>query len=420
MLLPSACRQETILVAPPADTTGSGGGGGGGGSGGTVRRAPLTVHVVVPAADSSVALALGWSGGLIPGAVVTARHVGFSDTTTGITDSRGTVTLDHLLAGTYVVSTLRVITRLERPRLDSADQDVDALAGIAASVSVDTPGVVQTILTAAGRRGTLLVSEYWFPASLSATDFYPYGGFLEIYNNSDTTIYLDGKIFADGELTNPSVSTSSNSCTNYSTYMNDPDGVWAWRIFRFPGSGFEHPIQPGQAMVLATDALDHRVVNPDAEDLSHADFEFTGGSDPDNPAVPNMINLSQWSDPFGHGWFASSTHSGPLLANSVSLDTLPSAVLYTTQLKYYRIPRAAVLGMISSLWTGGQYATCSPLVNAAFDQQPFSLPSSDFYAPSFQRRVSRVLPDGRKILQNTRNSALDFAYQLPRTPGYIP
>src|SRR6266567_236969 len=97
VVLPAACRQETILVSPPADTTGGGGGGGGG-----VRRAPLTVRAVVPAADSSVALALGWSDGLIPGAVVTARHVGFSDTATGTTDSAGTATLDHLLAGTYV------------------------------------------------------------------------------------------------------------------------------------------------------------------------------------------------------------------------------------------------------------------------------------------------------------------------------
>jgi hypothetical protein len=38
---------------------------------------------------------------------------------------------------------------------------------------------------------------------------------------------------------------------------------------------------------------------------------------------------------------------------------------------------------------------------------------------SYQRRVLMVLPDGRKVLQDTNTSMFDFV-KAPRTPGWIP
>lgn len=45
-------------------------------------------------------------------------------------------------------------------------------------------------------------------------------------------------------------------------------------IFVIPGSGQDHPVQPGESLLLALDASNHTEANPNSFDLSVADFEF--------------------------------------------------------------------------------------------------------------------------------------------------
>ena len=76
---------------------------------------------------------------------------------------------------------------------------------------------------------------------------------------------------------------------------NDGDIDGVTYIFQFPGSPGEtnHPIRPGQFMVLAVDAVDHKALFPGSVDLSRADWEFYNQFSPediDNPSVPNLIN----------------------------------------------------------------------------------------------------------------------------------
>jgi len=229
-------------------------------------------------------------------------------------------------------------------------------------------------------------------------------------------------VFGNGILWVPDIIPgSANSCSNYADMMSDSTGLWAEMLFRFPGTGHDHPIAAGQAVVLATDAIDHRVINPDASDLTNADFEFIGPSDVDNPAVPNMINLGVRDTPLGHGWYAAPTLNAPFVALPLSTDTLAYRVIYTTYLRYYHVARAAVLSVsFFQVHPSGEGTDCSPLLSAGFNAAPAILPSVDYYSPSMQRKVLRFLPDGRPVLQDTHTSANDFVYAAPRTPGSVP
>ena len=410
----TACRQETILLAPHADTTQAGGPGGG-----TVQRVPLTLTIKLFPSDTGMGTALGWPSGVVPGAAVTLQRDGSSDTALhAVSDSFGLVHFPAVLTGSYSISALRVVDSTERPRLPAGYTDVDAL-GSGGRIGVDTPGAVTSLTLPPSHRSGLVVSEYWFPRSLTEPPafIYPFGGFFELYNNGDTTIYLDGLTFGDGQMI--TVQNQYNSCSNYLDMSQDSTGVWLEDLFRFPGSGHDHPVPPGGAVVLATDAVDHRVVNDSATDLSNADFEFIGSSDVDNPAVPNMINLSEHVTPLEHGWYppaGADLFVGPPL----NPDTLPSRVIYTFNAKYYHVARAAITTFALFDFVDPRYTECLPLVSPLFDAAPVIVPYADYYNPSFKRKVLRYLPDGRAVLQNTHTSSQDFEFTFPRTPGSVP
>ena len=360
--------------------------------------------------------ALGWQSGVVPGTAVTLQRDGSSDTALHATsDSLGVIRFPSALTGTYSISALRVVDSTERRRLPAGYTDVDAL-GSGGRIAVDTPSAVTGLTLPVSHRGSLVVSEYWFPLTLVEPGPYPYGGFLELYNNSDTTVYLDGLTFGNrNQLT--SEGSAYNNCDR--NMLTDSTGLWTEDLFRFPGSGHDHPVAPSGAVVLATDAVDHRVVNDSATDLSGADFEFIGPSDVDNPAVPNMINLVAHQTPLGHGWFPQ-VDATPFVALPLDPDTLRSQVVFTFNAKYYLVPRAAVIGLSLLEFVDSRYPECWPVLPPVFDAGPVILPYADSYWPSFKRKVLRYLPDGRAVLQNTRTSANDFEFTFPRTPGSVP
>ena len=91
----------------------------------------------------------------------------------------------------------------------------------------------------------------------------------------------------------------------YDSYY--PDQVPIGGFITIPGSGKEHPVQPGEKLVIAFTAINHsEVVNGEiaydhAVDLSGADFEVYYGpdaNDVDNPDVPNVL-ITENGDSYG-------------------------------------------------------------------------------------------------------------------------
>jgi hypothetical protein len=434
--LAAACSGDVILIKPPPPDS-TGGGGGGGGGGGTVQRARLTITVRVVGADSALASAIGSPGGILSSALVTIARFGSSFRQTDTADAVGLVVFERLLPGDYNVSVIRILTPTEVTALGSGNEDVNAFGG-GATVKVDAPAADTVVAALAGRRGSLVISEAFTSWPYKGAYYY-FGNYVELYNNSDTTIYLDGKLFGKGPGWPRDYSHGPSglgaSCEVSAPIQNDPDGLWSVFLYAFPGSGREHPLGPGGTAVIATDAIDHHFFDPRLPDLSHADFELIGTNDVDNPGVPNMLDVGAKQDGavLGHGMaFGSNPDLILFVSNVVDLGSVPRARMLVPLDDFFapRIPRDQILDVFASTQTpateaageaAGQLALpCPNFINPVFDRQRAELIGDNLGYTGIARRVFTTLPDGRVVLLRTRSSANDFAGLTPLTPGQVP
>lgn len=120
---------------------------------------------------------------------------------------------------------------------------------------------------------------------------YPYSGYFRIYNNSADTLYADGLcLFESGW-------TSDNKQAYTPDIMGEAVTVGA--VYQIPGTGRDVKVAPGASLVIADQAIDHTQANPNAYDLSRADFEWYDETekklDIDNPDVPNLLKVYCYS-----------------------------------------------------------------------------------------------------------------------------
>ncbi|MGI8498279.1 MAG: hypothetical protein ACR2OG_11930 [Gemmatimonadaceae bacterium] len=380
-----------------------------------MQRATLIVQVAPSLEDSSAVRELGWAGGIVGAQVVVTRNAAGATPQTAITGPTGEATFAQLLTGSYSVSVLRLLAPSETARLSSVNADVNAFGG-AMSVSVGAPSTSITLPALGGHRGSLVISELWryYPRQPNG-DEYVNGSFLELYNNSDTSIALADKIVIKGFP--GTYDYPKFPCSLYDGINHDPTGIWTGVVHRFPETA--PPLAPGRFVTLATDAIDHRPLATGALDLSRADFEFTGTADADNPAVPNMVNLGpDGLRPRGFDWYE--VREVVAIGTVLDLSTLPRQLFPNSGARYVvRIPADHILDVLTTeAEIPNPYPKCGPSVDVTFDRQETApIKSSD--PRSLQRRVAFSLPDGRVVLLRTRTSARDFTLLDP-TPGSAP
>ena len=422
LVIATGCSSETSLVDPgPDDTTGGGG---------TVQRVNLAITVGVHADDVPVAAAIGSPGGVLSGATVVARRTGTVDSLVAQSDAAGSVQFANVLAGTYTVSVVRLLSDTERAQLDPSDADVTAFGGggqVSAQASGGgTPTVAVNVPTVAGRRGSLVISELWAHApSLPAGGFYSTGDYIELYNNSDTIIFLDGKVVGVAQGFYRDHIGTDHDCAAMAQWRLDPEGIWSAYFYRFPGGGQAYPLAPGQAAVVATDAIDHRQYLSTLQNLSGADFEFVGPSDVDNPSVPNMVNIGLReynATNIGHGLYFNNIDQVAFIADSVDTAALVHDNLPVNNPEHVRMPRDKLLDVFTTIMTPALEATvtppCAQLVHAEIDRAHAQLLDYNT-VDAIRRRMLFVAPSGHPVLQRTKTSARDFTTGAP-SPGQVP
>ena len=376
--------------------------------------------------------ALGGPVGRIPGAQVGIQRSGESSVRFASTDSLGLVTFADVLPGRYRVTSLRLLDRDETRVVAAAHAHLAGLNALGGGglATVQPPAATAEVEAVAGRRGSLVISEVhdWSPVvDFGPALHYSQSQYVEVYNNADTTVYLDGKILASAfwYVWESSLDeTSLDNCEEFRRWRLDPEGVWSEGHLRFPGSGREYALTPGQARVVAMQAIDHREVAPELgfPDLSQADFEVVGtGQDVDNPAVPNMehVGLRPSVDALGRGFL--SLEPAIMIVDNVDVESLPVDELPLLHPDYRRFPGDAILDLVAlqhdPATIDWDRRVCDRLVNEVFDHQP--APILDLKAGnSIHRKVLGTTPAGRHILQRTRTSAVDLE-RGPRSLGWI-
>jgi hypothetical protein len=140
-------------------------------------------------------------------------------------------------------------------------------------------------------------------------------------------------------------------CSEYDPFAGDSLGLWARYVWRFPPD--TRALGPGETAVIPTDALDHTALAQRVFDLSSADAEFRGGSDADNPAVPDMLSVGPNDGGNyiqGHGYYLRSIREVIAIADDVDLTALPRMTYATSTSSndYIRIPAVKILDVLFS------------------------------------------------------------------------
>jgi len=367
--------------------------------------------------DSALAEALGWEDG-VPGALISYHRIsGEAPIRTAETDSNGSLLL-NILPGRYRLAAYRVLQEDET----GPTGGLIRAFGDGLIRSVYPPQLVELTLRA-DRRGEVVISEfreggrYEGPGSLWPA--YDSFGYFEVYNNGDTTVYLDGMLWGKGFGINND-GRGANSCASTALYRNDPQVLWVRHLRQFPGSGTDYPLAPGETAVIAQNAVDHSVVHPSLPDLTGADFEFIYAAGVDNPDVPNVADVG----PRGElPQLEMGCSAGCFLAQAVDLASLPIERLpFFDGTDWLRIPVESILDVVTTdIWTPSmdQFDPCATKVHRSLDR--LEDPQYEVYydvSISPQRRVLRIGPGGFPLLQDVGVSFWDFQL-APRSPGWI-
>lgn len=334
-----------------------------------------------------------------------------------LTDPTGKVSVESLVPGIYDIITNMEITGAEYKKLCASEVSVEENARVNVGVSVMNCRIFSAQdmtlqLTAAVIKGLLISKIYYSGTKDNMSRNYTTDSYVELFNNSDEVQYLDGRYLGLAESVSPAAFPASEN----------PDSIFLRQVCRFPGTGTDHPVHPGEFVVIAAkSARNHLADASTSVDLSDAAFEVKLMEGSGNPDVPML----------------------PLVHNSTSIQTFnllsggPNAVvLFETTEDIAAWPQVYQKGKTSGelflrmhkKWvTDGVECLKKPAQNdpdvnskrlqADIDAGYTLITSVNGYNhESVDRKVSRM-EGGRYYLTDTNNSSADFVVCTDPTPG---
>lgn len=195
------------------------------------------------------------------------------------TDENGILDIGGLPESVYSISIRGIHPLDSRISLVGVKKDIEVKAG---------QEVIDTIIAMPTSGYGIVINEIYACGPVNNI-FYFFDQFIELYNSTDSVKYLDGMIVMRVSGNNEGLGPGADEGSD-----GDIDGVTY--AFKFPGKPGErnYPINPGQFIVIASKAIDHRKFVATSIDLSNADWEFYNQYSPndiDNPDVPNLLNI---------------------------------------------------------------------------------------------------------------------------------
>lgn len=395
------------------------------------------------------------------GLVVNTGNVVLTNTNTGDTykatsNTTGIASFTNILPGTYNITATKVLTSQEFSDLFQFVPSTETVTfnGVQENVTVNANITSTNIDLKAARIGDLVIKQIYYAGSHASQGASFRDQFIEIYNNSNEVIYADGLYIGQlyGKInTIQSSFTLANGQYDWSKSIGMTSGsdantknVYADYVIRIPGSGTQYPIKAGESIVIAQTAINHKfplvdntgipvsVKNPDLTiDLSGADFEVYLGDyllskgkdvyryDIQNPAVKDM-EIGYWGragyDSGNQDFLIDNPGRDSFIIfrtddlNKFSDYSDPSITAIDSKTKFFlQIPTKDIID-------GVDLQNFNPS-----SQRPKMLPSeidasftncdAAFNSQSVIRKTKSIV-NGRRILEDSNNSANDFV-KLP-------
>lgn len=367
---------------------------------------------------------------------------------TAKTDATGKITFGSIMPGSYDIEATLKITAADYANLTGTNQTEDVVFNSAVKgQSITDANTVVKLELKTGKIGDWVFKQIYYAGSHTTNGAIFRDAFVEIYNNSNEVLYADSLYFAqvfgvntkasEIDITQPYFRSDkqfdwSKSIGNNIARANE-DYVYAKTIFMIPGKGKDYPVQPGESLIIASTAINHKAPYLDINgkavsvkdpsltvDLSKADFEVYLGdipvinpypSDIDNPLVPNLkvIGLSSDRDLIlqGGGRDSYVLFKTEDNVSSYGKYSTPDTKEITTATKLYtRIPTKYVVDAVE---------TQPPVASSQFpkklqfglDATYKSVSKGEYSSQSIIRKTAKII-NGRRVLQDTNSSSNDF------------
>lgn len=174
------------------------------------------------------------------------------------------VTLPAMASGRYNIMAKGNISFVKDGVAGNTDFDV-----VSNDVSLDeTSASTRVVVSSFKAEGGFVFSEICTTGTVTPQNKnYNYDAYFVITNNSDVVLYADSIVLIESQY------QSSSSGNNPWSPDVRPYAIPAGAVFMIPGNGTDHPVQPGESIVIANNAMDHTTVNENSYDLTDADFE---------------------------------------------------------------------------------------------------------------------------------------------------
>ncbi len=370
-------------------------------------------HLDSPDTGADVEISLDWQSAEAPASLHDAVYA-LRNVNTGTVNMFAAESGSFTIApGLYDISLSAMATMPNgiKAEVKALSQSVDIQAG---------PNHVQLKPFCSIHTDDFVISEIFFTGTLQTSGNQYYGDdYIKIYNNTDHVLYADGLTLFESKF----ITTQKFDYTP--DIMNQAMTVHA--LYTIPGNGTDHPVAPGEYLLIADTGIDHRVINPNSFDLSKADFEWYDVStkpahtDIDSPTVPNLdkwycYTLSFWVL-HNRGFKAYGIARIPVDKETYLKDywytydytiVVPAGTFPMSQ-SAYRLPNEWIVDVVNcAVQAKYEWNVCHPSLDMGWTNCGTIDHDKTRYFHSVRRRLAGFAPDGRPILQDTNNSSADF------------
>lgn len=301
--------------------------------------------------------------------------------------------------------------QVEASREVSAEE-ARMLTGHARAVTLRAEGTLDaaslTLTLQGPALGGLIVRELYYAGSPGVGgNHYFSDQFVALYNNGTETVFADGLCIADAH----GPAGAINPGTAPTRFGDDPDHVVVESVWQIPGSGQEHPIRPGESLVIAHDGANHQPFSP--LDLSDADWEaFNARGDMRDADAPTVPNLRRVIFNGGFDWLLPVFGASVIVFRVDDVEALERVSVPGFTGRRARVPVAAVIDAVDALMDAdsGRYKRIPRPLDRGFAFV------SGTYTGESVRRVAVATVRGRAVYQDTDDSSADFVLAEAPTP----
>lgn len=197
------------------------------------------------------------------------------------TNNEGDLVVENLPSGTYSISAFSPLP----------DDNNILLSGSLENLNYNSSKeYVDTIYVSAHSSNGIVINEIYTAGSINSIH-YVWDQYIELYNSSDSVLYLDGCQIARLTATTDGPISDAGSDLD-----NDGDIEKVLNLSKFPGKPGEKnfAFPPRTFLVLAVDAIDHSQFAQNSLNLTNADWEFYNqysSDDINNPNVKDLTNM---------------------------------------------------------------------------------------------------------------------------------